>query len=82
MNRLNAILIIFVLTVATIVVVPNVFEIKGWPSKDKISYGLDIQGGVHMVIGVDMEETLARASVKVGAEIQQDLDFISKASLV
>ena len=23
-----------------------------WPSKDKLNYGLDIQGGLHLVMGI------------------------------
>lgn len=48
---------ILVTILAAMFVAPNFFDTSGmawWPAK-KLNYGLDIQGGVHLVMGADVE---------------------------
>ena len=44
-----------------------------WPSKDKLNYGLDIQGGLHLVMGIDVENALAAHLKKLGGTIKSEL---------
>ena len=52
-------LVVFVVT-AIIYVVPTVanldLEKTHWPFKQKINLGLDLQGGLYMVLGVDFNK--------------------------
>ena len=60
-NLKTRFLIIFVtLTLAVIWLVPNFISVKKiwWPSKSRIIYGLDIQGGLHLVLEADVEEVV------------------------
>jgi len=54
--RLRTILAIFFLLLAIVWVVPNAINTgkMWWPSQKKLNYGLDIQGGLHLVMGVDV----------------------------
>lgn len=40
--------------VAFLYLVANVGAPQWWPIKQKLNYGLDIQGGLHLVMGIDM----------------------------
>jgi preprotein translocase subunit SecD len=68
---------VFVVLLFGYIVLPNLFqtEIKGLP-KDKLNYGLDIQGGLHLVMGVDVagvvNESIGRLSSSVGAELEKE----------
>ena len=56
----RVIVAVLILIGVTIKVVPNFFTtaIPWWPAQGKIVYGLDIQGGVHLVMGVDTEAVM------------------------
>lgn len=57
---------------------PNVVNLqdKWWPSSKKLNYGLDIQGGLHLVMGVDVEgvvsESVARQSAALKSEFAKE----------
>ena len=53
--RMATVVVVLGLALATFA--PNVVDFgeSWWISKDKIVYGLDIQGGLHLVMGVDVE---------------------------
>jgi preprotein translocase subunit SecD len=76
--RLRTITAAFGIVLATIWVVPNVvnLENKWWFSKQKLNYGLDIQGGLHLVMGVDVAgvvgESTNRLSTQLTAELARD----------
>ncbi|UOF01802.1 protein translocase subunit SecD [Bdellovibrio reynosensis] len=60
-------------------VLPNVVnfgEKSWWPSKQKLNYGLDIQGGLHLVMGVDVDgvvkESTTRLIGSMKAEMQKE----------
>jgi preprotein translocase subunit SecD len=65
-----------ILAAVFIKVVPNFVNMDGkwWPAQGKINYGLDIQGGAHLVMGIDVEsvltERLNRLTRTVGEELK------------
>jgi preprotein translocase subunit SecD len=54
--------IAFVLALAAMFFVPNIATISWWPTKDRIRYGLDIQGGLYLVMGVDTASVLREST--------------------
>ncbi|MBV2168117.1 MAG: protein translocase subunit SecD, partial [Bdellovibrio sp.] len=65
--------------VAIVWVLPNMVnfgEKSWWPSKQKLNYGLDIQGGLHLVMGVDVDgvvkESTGRLLASMKAEMQKE----------
>ncbi len=65
------------IVVAVIWLVPNFtnLENRWWFTKKKLNYGLDIQGGLHLVMGVDvqgvMSEQINRLSAQLKTEFQE-----------
>jgi preprotein translocase subunit SecD len=65
------------IVVAVIWLVPNFTNVENrwWFTKKKLNYGLDIQGGLHLVMGVDVEgvitEQINRLSTQLKAEFQE-----------
>lgn len=47
-------------------VVPNFVDVSrlGWSPAAKLNYGLDIQGGLHLVMGVDVEGVVATSVIR------------------
>ncbi|MFS4460129.1 protein translocase subunit SecD [Bdellovibrio sp. HCB2-146] len=77
--RWRSILAVLGVAAAIIMVVPNVVhfgEKTWWPTKSKLNYGLDIQGGLHLVMGVDvdgvMKESTSRLITSMKAEMQKE----------
>ena len=63
---------------AIILLTPNFVDTKKynwWPAQKKLNYGLDIQGGLHLVMGVDingvMQETATRQANNLKKELGQ-----------
>tara|TARA_B100000749_G_scaffold280895_1_gene280585 strand:+ start:13243 stop:14958 length:1716 start_codon:yes stop_codon:yes gene_type:complete len=58
--RTRIIITVLVLATAVVWMVPNIQDMseKWWPSKEKLIYGLDIQGGLHLVLRVDIQGVL------------------------
>lgn len=54
----------------------NMEKFSWWPSKSKINYGLDIQGGLHLVLGADVEgvvrESVTRLTLSLAEEMRKD----------
>lgn len=74
--RLRLSLGIFGFILALIWVLPNlvnVEQIKWWPSKNKLNYGLDIQGGLHLVMGVDVEGVVKESTMRLIPTIKAEL---------
>lgn len=67
--------IIFVTLVGILVISPNFvnYPKDSFLSKSKIRYGLDIQGGTHLVMGVEVEEILVQQLQRLGEAIQKQL---------
>lgn len=77
--RWRSILAVLGVAASIVWVLPNVvnFDEKAWwPSKQKLNYGLDIQGGLHLVMGVDVEgvvkESTTRLMTSMKADMQKD----------
>ncbi|MDP3430960.1 MAG: protein translocase subunit SecD, partial [Desulfomicrobium sp.] len=74
--RWRALLAAFVIFLALIHVLPSIPSIRNsslgalLPS-DEISLGLDLKGGIHLTLGVDVDAALANAITSTG----QDLRF-------
>jgi preprotein translocase subunit SecD len=66
-------LLVFLVTI--IYVFPNFFAVgeKWWFSHDKITYGLDIQGGTHLVMGVDVNGVIAEKILRFAKSIEKEL---------
>ncbi len=67
--RLSLVLFIFAVSLAW--TMPNFVNTSGiwWPSQDKLSYGLDIQGGLHLVLGIDVDSAVEERIKKMGYTI-------------
>jgi preprotein translocase subunit SecD len=61
--------IIFVIFLGILFFVPNVAKISWWPTDDKLKYGLDIQGGLYLVMGVDSPSVLRESSDRLASSI-------------
>jgi preprotein translocase subunit SecD len=72
--RLRTILAILGVALAIVWVAPNVvnMENKWWPSKNKLNYGLDIQGGLHLVMGVDVQGVVAESTTRLVNSLKAD----------
>ena len=70
-----AILSLFVF-LAGVYLTPNFISIEKWPwwpAKNKLIYGLDIQGGLHLSLSADVDELIQERLSRTGAEIQRRL---------
>ncbi|RME15882.1 MAG: hypothetical protein D6797_05700, partial [Bdellovibrio sp.] len=67
--------IIIVLVVAILWNVPNFMNVdpEKWFTKDKLRYGLDIQGGLHLVMGVDVEGVVREKIAREVKNIKEEL---------
>ncbi|WP_413561253.1 protein translocase subunit SecD [Bdellovibrio sp. HCB209] len=53
--------------------VVNFGEHSWWPSKQKMNYGLDVQGGLHLVMGVDVDGVVKESTTRLIASLKADL---------
>ncbi|MBX7231907.1 MAG: protein translocase subunit SecD [Bdellovibrionales bacterium] len=60
---------------ALIKIAPNFFNLEGkwWPAEGKITYGLDIQGGVHLVMGVDIDAVMKEKMTRTSRSLLEEL---------
>lgn len=68
--------IIIAVIVATVIwTIPNFVNLEGkwWPTKAKMVLGLDIQGGSHLVLRVDVENAIRQDATRTAATLQQSL---------
>ncbi len=72
--RLTIVAVVVVLALAW--TLPNMVDTSGiwWPSQDKLSYGLDIQGGLHLVLGIDVEKAVQERINKLSYTMKTELD--------
>jgi len=57
------------LLVVFVTLLPNFKQVNNWPSSARIHYGLDIQGGLHLVMGVDVPSVLVQSTERLGDSI-------------
>ena len=79
--RMAVVGLIFALCMAW--TLPNFMDTSGfwWPSQDKISYGLDIQGGLHLVLGIDVESAVEARINKMSFSMKKELKEEHKVEL-
>lgn len=72
--RWRSILAVLGVALAIIWVTPNVvnLENKWWPSKSKLNFGLDIQGGLHLVMGVDVQGVVTESTTRLVNSLKAD----------
>nr|BFD63266.1 protein translocase subunit SecD [Bdellovibrio sp. HM001] len=51
----------------------NLDKVSWWPSKQKLNYGLDIQGGLHLVMGVDVDGVVKESTTRLIASMKSEL---------
>jgi preprotein translocase subunit SecD len=74
--RWRSILAVLGVATAIVMVIPNVVhfgENSWWPTKAKLNYGLDIQGGVHLVMGVDIDGVMKESTGRLIASMKAEM---------
>ena len=76
--RTRWIVIALVFIVTVIWTVPNFIKpesplLKYWPTKSRMIYGLDIQGGSHLVLKVDVDSAVKLDAVRMAAQLPNQL---------
>ncbi|MBL7672375.1 MAG: protein translocase subunit SecD [Bdellovibrionaceae bacterium] len=74
--RLRSVLAAFGIFLAIAWVLPNIVNmdaVKWWPSKGKLNYGLDIQGGLHLVMGVDVDGVVSESTLRMVTSLKAEL---------
>ncbi len=56
----------------------NVDKINWWPAKKKLNYGLDIQGGLHLVMGVDINGVMLETSTRQANNLKKELGQLTE----
>ncbi|WP_374030409.1 protein translocase subunit SecD [Bdellovibrio bacteriovorus] len=51
----------------------NLSEVSWWPSKQKLNYGLDIQGGLHLVMGVDVDGVVKESTTRLISTMKAEM---------
>lgn len=73
--RIRTTLAILAVAAAFVWVLPNVSnvaELSWWPSKSKLNYGLDIQGGLHLVMGADVDAVVRESVTRLAASLKEE----------
>ncbi|MBS1971716.1 MAG: protein translocase subunit SecD [Bdellovibrionales bacterium] len=72
--RWRSVLAVLGVALAIVWVTPNVvnMENKWWPSKAKLNFGLDIQGGLHLVMGADVQGVIAESTGRLVNSLKAD----------
>lgn len=61
---------------AVILLTPNFFDtgrVSWWPAQKKLNYGLDIQGGLHLVMGVDVNGVMTETATRMANSLKKEL---------
>lgn len=72
--RLRTVLAGLGLLLGVIWMMPNFVNLQGkwWPSSKKLNYGLDIQGGLHLVMGVDVEGVVNESLTRLASSLKSE----------
>lgn len=72
--RLRTFLAVLGLALCFIWVAPNFINTEKvwWPSKKKLNYGLDIQGGLHLVMGVDVTGVVTEGGQRLAKSLMSE----------
>lgn len=74
--RIRTGLTVLGLVLTLIWILPNMVNVDEWswyPSKSKLNYGLDIQGGLHLVMGADIEGVVREGTTRLISSLTADL---------
>lgn len=78
MENLRARTVIAVLGLAAAIawITPNFVNMAGkwWPSHKTLNYGLDIQGGLHLVMGVDVAGVVGESATRLAGSLRSELE--------
>ncbi len=79
--RMSVVIIVF--GVSFVWTLPSFIDTSSiwWPNQDKLSYGLDIQGGLHLVLGIDMDKAVRDRIKKLGYTMKNELQKEKNISL-
>ncbi|OYZ16166.1 MAG: protein translocase subunit SecD [Bdellovibrio sp. 28-41-41] len=61
---------------AIVLLTPNFMDtskLNWWPAKKKLNYGLDIQGGIHLVMGVDINGVMTETANRQANSLKKEL---------
>lgn len=72
--RWRSVLAVLGVALAVVWVAPNLvnMENKWWPSKSKLNFGLDIQGGLQLVMGADVQGVVKESTNRLVASLKGD----------
>ena len=76
-NKIRWAIVLFSLALAGAWMLPNFYSFKEdqwWFSKEKLIYGLDIQGGLHLVMGVKTDEAIQDKIKSLIADLKDKLE--------
>ena len=65
-----------VLIISAYIFAPNLMskeDVPGWMPSQSLIYGLDIQGGLHLVLGVDTPGVLEEKLDRLAGALQEDM---------
>ncbi len=67
---------IFLLLLSVVWFMPNLLntEKTWWPSKKKLNYGLDIQGGLHLAMGVDVTGVVSEGTTRLVNTLKSEFE--------
>jgi preprotein translocase subunit SecD len=73
--RLRSILATLGILLCLVWVIPNLVDTSKfwWPTQKKINYGLDIQGGLHLVMGVDVAGVVSEGTTRLANVLKSEL---------
>nr|HPI41229.1 protein translocase subunit SecD [Pseudobdellovibrionaceae bacterium] len=74
-SKLRSFAILLGLFTTMVWIVPNFINTDKtwWFTKQKLNYGLDIQGGLHLVMGVDIDGVVTEHTQRLVSSLNQDL---------
>ena len=64
-NKIRWMIVLGIIGIALWWLSPNVLSKKWWMPREKLVYGLDIQGGVHLVLGVNVDEVFKNKLTRI-----------------
>ena len=76
-NKIRWAIVFASLLIAGVWMLPNIYSFKEsqwWFSKEKLIYGLDIQGGLHLVMGVKADEAIQEKLSSLQADLKDKLE--------
>ncbi len=66
--------VVLVMFFSVLLFLPNVIHLPSWwPMTKKVNYGLDIQGGLHLVMGVDVQNAVKESALRHVRAFEADL---------